>query len=97
MTTAIREKVYDFVCAFFDDKGYSPSVYEIGEHFGFSPVAAWKHVKTLVEEGRLARPKGRYRGLVIPGRIDLRPVTTVALLAELRRRGSPSTVEALQS
>jgi SOS-response transcriptional repressor LexA len=93
MTGTAREKVFAFVCTYFDKHGYSPTLNEIGVHFGFSSVAAWKHVKTLIEQGRLRRSRERDRYITIPGKIDLRPIPTDALVTELARRRAVSHAE----
>jgi SOS-response transcriptional repressor LexA len=82
--TRAQERVYGFICARVDETGALPTVREIGNHFGISVVGAWKHRRSLLEQGRLVRlADGR---VVIPGRVDLRPVTTDQLRAELARR-----------
>jgi repressor LexA len=86
MTGTGRERVFAFVCEFIQANGYSPSLREIGDEFGITQVGAWKHVKQLIRDNRLLRSGDRDRYLVLPGRIDLRPVPTDALVAELGRR-----------
>lgn len=82
--TRAQEQVYGFICAYADETGAVPTVREIGAHFGMSGVGAWKHRRSLVDQGRLVRlVDGR---VVIPGRVDLRPVPTDQLRAELARR-----------
>jgi biotin operon repressor len=90
MTGSRREQVYAFVCQFIHAEGYSPSLEEIGTHLGITPVGAWKHVTTLIGEGRLFRSRDRDRYLLLPGRVDLRPVPTNVLVAELGRRRAVS-------
>lgn len=90
MTSTRREQVYAFVCQFIHGQGYSPSLEEIGNHFGMTPVGAWKHVKSLIAERRLFRSSDRGRYILLPGRVDLRPVQTDALVAELARRRAVS-------
>lgn len=90
MTSPSRERIFAWICAFIQDNGYSPSLDEIGRAFSMTGVGAWKHVKALVAEGRLLRKSGKYRSLDLPGRVDLRPVPTDALVAELARRRAVS-------
>jgi repressor LexA len=86
MTARNREKVYDFVCRYFDAKGHAPTLYEIGAEFGITHVGAWKHVQALIAEGLLSRASGHHRALRITGRVDLRPVPTDKLVSEIARR-----------
>jgi SOS-response transcriptional repressor LexA len=91
MTSARREQVFAFVCRFIEQHGYSPTLDEIGAAFSFSAPAAWRHVSALLADGRLRRRQGeRDRYLAIPGRVDLIPVPTDALVAELARRRAVS-------
>lgn len=91
MNAPRREAIFDFICGFFDEKGHAPTVYEIGDHFAISHVGAWKHVKELVADGRLQKIARR---IVITGRVDLRPVSTDKLQAELARRRAVRHAEA---
>jgi repressor LexA len=69
--TRRQREVYDFVCAFVDERGYSPSLEEIGRHFGLSSVATvHKHVQHLVDKGMLRKAWNRSR--------SVEPVTTPA-------------------
>jgi SOS-response transcriptional repressor LexA len=87
MTSARREQVYAFVCRYIEHHGFSPTLDEIGAGFGFSAAAASRHVHSLLSDGRLRRRKGeRDRYIALPGRVDLTPVPTDALVAELARR-----------
>ncbi len=62
--TRRQREIYDFICAFIDDQGYSPSLEEIGAHFGLSSVATvHKHVHHLVEKGFLRKSWNRSRSV----------------------------------
>jgi repressor LexA len=62
--TRRQREVYDFVRRFVDEKGYSPSLEEIGAAFGLSSVATvHKHVEHLVEKGLLRKGWNRSRSL----------------------------------
>ena len=62
--TRRQREIYDFIRGFVDDKGYSPSLEEIGEEFGLSSVATvHKHVQHLVEKGFLRKAWNRSRSL----------------------------------
>ena len=62
--TRRQREVYDFICAFVKEKGYSPSLEEIGAHFGLASVATvHKHVQHLVEKGFLRKAWNRSRSV----------------------------------
>jgi repressor LexA len=50
--TKRQKEILDFITRFLDEKGYSPSLMEIGGHFGLSSVATvHKHVDNLRKKG----------------------------------------------
>ena len=62
--TKRQREIYDYICEFVDDRGYSPSLEEIGEHFGLASVATvHKHVHHLVDKGLLRKAWNRSRSL----------------------------------
>jgi repressor LexA len=62
--TRRQREIYDFVSGFVAEKGYSPSLEEIGAAFGLSSVATvHKHVQHLVEKGLLRKGWNRSRSL----------------------------------
>ena len=62
--TRRQREIYDFVCGFIDEHGYSPSLEEIGARFGLSSVATvHKHVHQLVAKGWLRKSWNRARSL----------------------------------
>ena len=62
--TRRQREIYDFVRSFVAEQGYSPSLEEIGAHFGLSSVATvHKHVAQLVEKGFLRKAWNRSRSL----------------------------------
>lgn len=68
--TRRQREIYDFVCRFIEERGYSPSLEEIGSHFGLSSVATvHKHVQHLVDKGWLRKSWNRSRSVepVRPG------------------------------
>jgi repressor LexA len=75
--TRRQREIYDYIRKFVADHGYSPSLEEIGAHFGLSSVATvHKHVEHLVEKGFLRKAWNRSRS-VEPA--DAQPETSVAL------------------
>jgi repressor LexA len=91
--TRRQREIYDFIREFVADKGYSPSLKEIGEGFGISSVATvHKHVQHLVEKGMLRKAWNRSRS-VEP--IEAEPAGSVALpLAGVVAAGAP--IEAIE-
>ena len=62
--TRRQRELYDFVCAFIAEHGYSPSLEEIGARLGLSSVATvHKHVAQLVAKGWLRKAWTRSRSL----------------------------------
>ena len=62
--TKRQRQVYDFIREFVAEKGYSPSLEEIGAAFGLSSVATvHKHVQHLVEKGFLTKSWNRSRSV----------------------------------
>ncbi len=46
-----------------EDRGYAPTMEEIGEHFGISPVTAYEHVKALETKGVIRTERNRARSI----------------------------------
>ena len=62
--TRRQREIYDFIRSFVSEKGYSPSLEEIGDEFGLSSVATvHKHVHHLVEKGFLRKSWNRSRSV----------------------------------
>jgi repressor LexA len=63
--TARQEEIFSFIKAFIKERGYPPSVREIGEHFHIYPRAAFDHLKALERKGYLKRRGSMSRGLEV--------------------------------
>jgi repressor LexA len=62
--TRRQREILDFVRLFIRENGYSPSLEEIGRHFGLSSVATvHKHVQHLVQKGHLRKAWNRSRSV----------------------------------
>lgn len=62
--TKRQREIYDFICQFVRAEGYSPSLEEIGSHFGLRSVATvHKHVQHLVEKKYLRKAWNRSRSI----------------------------------
>ena len=91
--TRRQREIYDYVVGFVEESGYSPSLEEIGEHFGLASVATvHKHVQHLVSKGFLRKAWNRSRSLEPVGE-DAAELPTVPLLGTVAA-GSP--IEAIE-
>lgn len=63
--TSRQKEIFDFVKGFIRDRGYPPSVREIGEHFHIYPRAVFDHLKALERKGYLRRRSSMPRGLEV--------------------------------
>lgn len=62
--TRRQREIFDYISAFVEEEGYSPSLEEIAAHFGLSSVATvHRHVQHLVEKGMLRKAWNRSRSL----------------------------------
>jgi repressor LexA len=63
--TPRQKEIFDFVRAFIKERGFPPSVREIGEHFHIYPRAVFDHLKALEKKGYLRRQGSMSRGLEV--------------------------------
>ncbi len=64
--TRRQKQIFDFINEFIERNGYSPSLEEIGQHFGLSSVATvHKHVTNLVRKGLLRRSWNQNRSIEV--------------------------------
>ena len=63
--TSRQKEIFNFVRTFIKEKGYPPSVREIGEHFNIYPRAVFDHLKALERKGYLKRRGSMSRGLEV--------------------------------
>jgi len=91
--TRRQREIYDFVRAFVAERGYSPSLEEIGEAFGLRSVATvHKHVQHLVDKGFLRKSWNRSRS-VEPASAEA-PATVSLPLLGVVAAGAP--IEAIE-
>jgi len=82
-----QQAVRDFIEAYRQREGVSPSLREIQAHFGFaSPNAAAKHLAALQRKGVLQRSAGRARGLVLSESAD-RLISEIPILCKSKGSG----------
>jgi repressor LexA len=69
--SALTEKqrlIYDFIAKFIDEKGYPPTVRDIGEHFKIeSPNGVMCHLTALVKKGVITRKGQSARAIQLVG------------------------------
>jgi repressor LexA len=63
--TSRQREIFNFIKTFIRERGYPPSVREIGERFNIYPRAAFDHLKALERKGYLKRRESMSRGLEI--------------------------------
>jgi repressor LexA len=74
--TRRQREIYDYICRFVADHGYSPSLEEIGAHFELSSVATvHKHVQHLVDKRFLRKAWNRSRSVEPVAPPDARSVS----------------------
>lgn len=56
-----QREVFNFMRDFYHEHGYPPTIYEIGDHFGFSAHGANCHIEVLVKKGVITRVVGKKR------------------------------------
>jgi len=74
--TKRQKEILDFITRFLDEKGYSPSLMEIGEHFGLSsPATVHKHVDNLRRKGLVRKTWNANRSLELtPSALGVRSI-----------------------
>jgi repressor LexA len=74
--TKKQKLILDFITRFLDEKGYSPSLMEIGQHFGLRSVATvHKHVDNLRRKGLVRKTWNANRSLELtPAALGIRAI-----------------------
>jgi len=63
--TERQTEVADFIEHFFDANGYAPSLRDIASHFGFSPKAAYDHLRALEKKNVIKTAENIPRGMAL--------------------------------
>jgi repressor LexA len=63
--TVRQREIFEFIREFIGERGYPPSVREIGDHFRIYPRAVFDHLKALERKGYLKRQHSMSRGLEV--------------------------------
>ena len=67
--TARQQQIYDYILSFTAERGYPPSVREIGDALDLkSPSTVHFHLKGLEEAGMINKAEGKTRAISVPGR-----------------------------
>lgn len=61
-----QRRALDFIANFIENKGYPPSLSEIGDALGFTKATAQYYVQSLEKSGYLRKGKHKTRALVLP-------------------------------
>ncbi len=81
--TKRQKEVLDFITTHLKERGYGPSVREIGAHFGLSsPATVHQHIMSLEKMGALSRDWNRSRSLR-PTNMELAAVREVPILGDI--------------
>ena len=72
--TPKQQRIYDFVCSQIDDRGYPPTIRDIGTAFDIrSPNGVMCHLKALEKKGFIVRDGKSARAIRPPHRRGVRP------------------------
>ena len=64
----MRQKIYNFIVNFMTEKGYSPSIREIGDAVGLSSTASvFNQLINLQDEGLIKMQNGKSRTISLVG------------------------------
>ncbi len=63
--TARQKEIFNFLKTFIKEKGYPPSIREIGKYFKIYPRAVFDHLKALERKGYLKRKDSISRGIEV--------------------------------
>ncbi len=84
--TRRQREILDFVKNFIKEKGYSPSLHEIGKAFGLtSPATVHKHILNLISKGLIKRGWNRSRSIEVLERTETAGLPLLGYIAA----GSP--------
>lgn len=80
LLTKRQKEILDFIKAFVDERGYAPSLMEIGQNFGLSsPATVYQHLKGLEKKGFLQRGWNKKRSVTFTEQVEARSSDVVEL------------------
>lgn len=81
--TKKQQEIYDYILAFTEEQGYSPSVREIGDYLGLrSPSTVHFHLKGLRAAGLVSKADGKTRTMTVQSK-GLAPRGKIPLLGHV--------------
>lgn len=88
--TKRQKLVFDYISAFIKQKGYAPSIVEIGQKFGLSsPATIHKHLTNLESKGLIRRQRNLSRAIEIVEPRSARAATAEVPLLGTIAAGAP--------
>ncbi|MBR2282603.1 MAG: transcriptional repressor LexA [Spirochaetales bacterium] len=63
--TERQQEIAQFIEKYFDENGYAPSLRDIGNNFGFSPKAAYDHLRALEKKNIIKTADNLPRGMAL--------------------------------
>jgi repressor LexA len=82
--TKRQKELLDYLRRHIRDRGYAPTLEEIGRHFGLTSVATvHKHLRNLQGKGLVTRDAGRSRALELAPSPDTARAVTIPLLGRV--------------
>jgi repressor LexA len=92
--TRRQKQIFDYIHEFIVQRGYSPSLEEIGRNFGLSSVATvHKHVTNLVRKGLLRRTWNQNRSLEVVREDDAPRAVELPLMGRIHAGRPHEAVE----
>ena len=93
--TRRQKQILDFLAEHIEQRGYAPTIEEIGDHFGLSSLATvHKHLTNLQRKGLIKRAWNRSRALeLVPSEVTVRAVE----LPLLGRVAAGTPIEAIST
>ncbi|MEM7475237.1 MAG: transcriptional repressor LexA [Planctomycetota bacterium] len=84
--TQQQQKVYDFIREKIVDRGYGPTVREIGEHMGIkSPNGVMCHLRALQQKGVIQRKKNKSRAIELTEPVHRAPTVHLPMAGIVSR------------
>ena len=91
--TPKQQEIYEYIVQFTQDKGYPPSVREIGQALGLkSPSTVHFHIKGLENAGVLTKAAGKTRAMTLTEESDVAKRDKIPLVGNVAA-GSPILAE----
>lgn len=81
MLTPKQKQILEFTKKYIKQKGYSPSLEEIGKHFRLAKSTAHKHIKNLKEKGYLNKSDYQARAINITEKEQLIKIPLLGIIA----------------